>query len=166
MCVALLGIGLTGCGREPELAPPTINYGQDICDVCGMIISDERFAAAIVEINEGRLRTRLYDDIADMLVGEIAQPPTGQFGLYVHDCATHEWLDATKAFYVHSAALKTPMASGVAAAASREAAAELLNQYPGDTLDYTALLERQRQGRLFLYEMKPDTTQRLPADPP
>ncbi|UCC51087.1 MAG: hypothetical protein JSV68_18550, partial [Anaerolineaceae bacterium] len=36
-----------GCGQTTNLEePPQIVYGQDVCERCGMIISEEKFAAA------------------------------------------------------------------------------------------------------------------------
>ena len=48
-----LAVLLASCSARPgEPQPPEINFGQDTCDACGMIISEARFAAAIV-LNSG-----------------------------------------------------------------------------------------------------------------
>lgn len=53
------------CGNQAsaEPAPPTIHYGEDTCDFCGMIISEERFAAGyLTQAGE----ERIFDDIGNM----------------------------------------------------------------------------------------------------
>ena len=37
-----------GCGREEVVAPPTVDWARDACHVCDMIVSDDRFAAAVL----------------------------------------------------------------------------------------------------------------------
>ena len=43
-----LVMAAAGCSSSDPTAPPTVYYGQDVCVMCGMIISDERFAAAMI----------------------------------------------------------------------------------------------------------------------
>ena len=46
MCL-LLALALAACGGGADTTqPPEILYGQDVCDECDMIISEEKFAAA------------------------------------------------------------------------------------------------------------------------
>jgi copper chaperone NosL len=106
--------------RAPvEVGPPSIRYGRDRCDACGMIISDPRYAAAA---RVGGTVSR-YDDIG-CLVGRLGGAlATGSATAYVHDAGTQEWLEAEHAAFVRSPTIQTPMASGIAAYATREAAA-------------------------------------------
>jgi len=47
--LTLSGLLLGACGgRQGALQPPEIYYGQDTCARCGMLISDPRFAAALL----------------------------------------------------------------------------------------------------------------------
>ena len=56
---------LAGCGGESATAgPPEISYGRDTCHRCGMIVSDERYAAALVATDG---TTRVFDDIGEMV---------------------------------------------------------------------------------------------------
>jgi nitrous oxide reductase accessory protein NosL len=62
--ILVLALALAACGGAPgaEPTPPTIHYGEDICDICGMIISEERHAASYVtEDGVGHA----FDDIGD-----------------------------------------------------------------------------------------------------
>jgi hypothetical protein len=122
-------------GRAPaEVGPPAIRYGRDRCDACGMIISDPRYAAAA---QRGRAVSR-YDDIG-CLIDRVGQALVrGEAEAYVHDAGTHLWLKAERATYVRSPAIRTPMASGIAAYATAEAAARA---HPGaEPLTLQALL--------------------------
>ncbi|MCP4068002.1 MAG: hypothetical protein GY741_06945, partial [Phycisphaeraceae bacterium] len=51
-----LSLGPSGCGRDEDpLGPPTIHLGEDMCSICSMIISDRRYAGAIVMRRDGRV---------------------------------------------------------------------------------------------------------------
>ena len=53
---AVLAAGLilaSGCGRRSDTGPPELHYGQDVCAACNMIVSEERFAAAVVARIDG-----------------------------------------------------------------------------------------------------------------
>ncbi|MEZ4676418.1 MAG: hypothetical protein R2932_19510 [Caldilineaceae bacterium] len=75
LIVGILLIVLVACGGAtvtPDM-PPEILYGEDVCDQCNMIISDERFAAGlVVELEPGEFEHRIFDDIGDLLAYEKA----------------------------------------------------------------------------------------------
>lgn len=114
--LALLG----GCGGEPTLEPPEVHYGQAVCDVCAMIVSDERFAAAVVTIEDGRRREYLLDDLGEL--AQLAAPAGVPAQAYVHDATTLTWVPAEDAFYVRSEEIRSPMAMELLAYAERSAA--------------------------------------------
>ncbi|MBK7405840.1 MAG: nitrous oxide reductase accessory protein NosL [Phycisphaerales bacterium] len=126
---------LFGCGGEPTLDPPTIHYGQDVCDVCGMIVSDERFAAAEVVIRGRRVEVRIMDDTGEIF--QLDAPDAAQHAWWVHDCSSLEWVDARDAIYLQSVELRTPMALHLAAFSTREAAAEAQKEHGGEILTFT-----------------------------
>jgi copper chaperone NosL len=101
-----------------ETGPPLIRYGQDRCDVCGMIISDPRYAAGVRRGGS----THRFDDIGCFVKHSGAAVMTGQAAGYVHDAGTHEWVEARAAVFVRSPAIRTPMGFGVAAYAGVEPA--------------------------------------------
>lgn len=147
--ILLMLLLLAACGQAALTAqtPPEILYGEDVCDHCGMIISDERFAAALViETGPNRLEHRIFDDIGDMFgyVDELnkAQAQGLEEGAkivtyFVHDYHSLEWLDAREAYFVVSESVHSPMGSGMAAfaqAAEAEAQAQLWQ--PANVLDF------------------------------
>ena len=124
ICIVCIMV-TAACGGPtitPEL-PPEIAYGEDVCDQCNMIISDERYAAGlVVEVEPGRYEHRIFDDIGDLLVYE--QEHVDELTVaayYVHDYGSKEWIDGRSAFYISSDELLTPMGLGLAAAAQAAA---------------------------------------------
>lgn len=118
---------LGGCGGQVDAAlPPAITYGRDTCDRCGMIISDERFAAALVAADGS---ARLFDDAGEMLLSVTEAGLDGQRA-WVHDRNSAEWIDATTATYARGAPETTPMGTGYVAFARREDAVAFAAQ-PG-----------------------------------
>jgi len=111
VAVLVAAVLLAGCrgGREPR--PPAIRYGRDVCAECGMIISDERFAAAYVT-KSGEVR--LFDDIGDMLVYE-KKDDQEPIAYYVHDFRSRKWIPAEAAYYVRGESVKSPMGWNIAA---------------------------------------------------
>jgi copper chaperone NosL len=94
---------------------PTIDYGQAECAHCRMNVVDERFAAAIIT-KAGR---QYVFDGAECMVPFVASGSVAEeqvAGWYVCDHAhPGDLLDATKAFYVHGPAFRSPMRGDVAA---------------------------------------------------
>ncbi len=151
----LLLLEAAGCGREDPLAPPQIYYGQDVCHECGMIISDDRFAAAaVVQRPNGAFESALFDDIGCLLTLEHGDAEPVMTVSYVRAFDGRSWLHCADAVYLHSRALKTPMAFGVAAFATPEAATVAQREHPGDLLDLGELRERFRQNELGIEPLR------------
>lgn len=103
---------LAGCGQQVNTEePPKIVYGQDVCDRCGMIVSEENFAAAYWT-EEGEARR--FDDIGGMLA-YISEEGEAVASYWVHDFASGDWIRAEEATFVMDGDLKTPMGFGIAA---------------------------------------------------
>jgi copper chaperone NosL len=134
---------LTACGAqaraEPE--PPDIYYGEDVCEFCGMIVSEERYAAGYI-LADGR--EHVFDDIGDMVQHYLA---TGEnvTAFFVHDHASRMWIRAETAHYVLSTDLPTPMLSGVAAFSSQAEAMGFSAELGGETLTFEELLTHYRE---------------------
>lgn len=148
LALVVFAVALTACGSGPaQTEPPKIYYGEDICDECSMIISDERFAAAtIVEVSEGRTESRIFDDIGGMFLYHIKHPELKVLARYVHDYETREWLTAEDAFFVHSEDVHSPMAHGVIACKTRGQAERLAGQFNGQVLTYNDLVALAEAG--------------------
>jgi copper chaperone NosL len=112
-------LALSACSKENAGGPPKIRYGEDVCADCGMIISDERFAAAVTPPGAAAL---LYDDIGDLLKARSESAAPASAPAWVHDAESKQWLPAEKAWYVRDEKVMTPMGSGIAAYATEAAA--------------------------------------------
>jgi len=131
-------LSVSGCDRGDPWAPPEIYYGQDVCDTCGMIISDDRYAAAIIEGDGSGVKRRLFDDVGEMLAVDTGER---QVHRYVHGFQSGHWLDAGDAVYVLGPEIQTPMATGVVAFESAQAAQQYAGEHGGRVMD----LSRCRQ---------------------
>jgi len=128
--VLLLALTLAACApaTDGEIAPPEIRYGEDICEVCGMIISEARFATACVTSDD---EGHGFDGVGEMLIfihqhheGEIRQ-------CFVHDYDTEVWLTVDNAYYVISENVHTPMGFGIVAFETSEQAETLATDTSG-----------------------------------
>jgi copper chaperone NosL len=135
---------LTGCGQTIDTTqPPAIAYGEDVCENCSMIISDERFAAAYWTADGV---ARRFDDIGGMV--EYHQKHGEDVATFwVHDYPTGEWVRAESATFVMNKGLQTPMGFGIAACADEEQAKALAYGEAGAmVLSWSGLLSEEDAG--------------------
>jgi len=101
-----------GCASEVHLeAEPEIAYGQEVCEQCGMIITEEVHAAAY-RLTDGSQKS--FDDLGDMaLYHRLNGDDVHLF--WVHDFSTEEWMHADHAYFVATESFITPMGHGIVA---------------------------------------------------
>jgi len=134
---------LSACSNSAaaEPAPPEIYYGEDVCEFCGMIVSEERFAAGYLSVDG---QEHIFDDIGDMVQSYLEY--NGEItALFVHDHDDHTWIKAESAHYVLSDNLPTPMLSGLAAFAAAERAEAFAADLGGQILTFDELLTYYRE---------------------
>jgi copper chaperone NosL len=107
-----------------------------------MIISDERFAAAVVTANGDALK---FDDVGCLIQHE-AGHLRGDAAYWIHDFLGREWLDARRAVFVHSASISSPMGHDLAAVPTAHAAEELKGE-PTRVLQFSELPGFLAEGR-------------------
>lgn len=135
-----LALAAGACGEPPDpLAPPEIVYGEDVCDACGMILSDERFAAATVVDAAGGPEPRRFDDIGEMFSYHLEYAEPAVLRWYVHDHDSLAWLDATTASYVRGDGIRSPMGSGLAAFATADRAAAFATEVGATVVSFDDL---------------------------
>ena len=113
---AILSLSLVSCTIESE----PLHYGRDACYACKMTLVDTKFGAEIVT-TKGKIYK--FDDVNCMLgfynSGEV-MPGDMKDVLIVDFSKPEKLIDARHAWYVKSEAVKTPMASNVAAFESND----------------------------------------------
>ncbi len=115
----LLLIFLAGCSQSANVQePPDIAYGQDVCERCGMIINEEKFAAAYWT-DKGEARR--FDDIGGMLA-YLSENQEAVATYWVHDFDSGDWIPAEEAHYLLDRDLMSPMGFGIAAFSDMEQA--------------------------------------------
>lgn len=133
---AALFAAAAACAPADGIQAPEIFYGQELCEECGMIISDAKFAAATIDTKGG---ARKFDDISGMLIYHMDHPTAQVRAYFVHDYKTQSWLRGETAFYVWSSRADSPMGDGIAAFADKTAAETRARQVGGQILKFDAL---------------------------
>lgn len=116
LIVPILLITLFSCTAEPE----PLQYGEDACHTCKMTLIDKKFGAELVT-RKGKVYK--FDDVNCMLTfynsGEL---PEQEFThrLVSDFSQPTKLIEAADAFYLKSSAIKSPMASQVAAFQQKE----------------------------------------------
>ena len=136
--VALTIVISWSCSVEPQ----PINYGSDACEFCKMTIVENRWAAEIVTdkgkaykydaiecmMNYMNRNEISSDGLALLLVDDYSQP-----GVLI---------DATKATYIRSEAIPSPMGAFLSAFNNKDAAEKTVAEKGGEVFDFNELKSR------------------------
>lgn len=135
--VVVLGL-LTACGSKKDVHPPEpIQEGVDRCEVCKMMIADDRHATQLL-LNDGR--SLKFDDIGDMALWVKNNGLENVNVRYVRDYHTEEWIQIEQAFFAYDEQFHTPMAYGVLSFKSKEDAEQYVrDQGTGVVMTYEQL---------------------------
>ena len=132
---SLLGLLIVGCQAPRADQPPQIRYGEETCAFCGMLISEERFAAALTTATG---ETEAFDDVA-CLLHDLTRPDRSKVHVWVHDYHSGRWLEAPRAVFVHSDDVPTPMGGGLFAFSTQEAAEQFARDVHGTVAPFDQL---------------------------
>jgi copper chaperone NosL len=133
--VFVAGIILEGCQKN-ELEPVAIEP-EDMCSFCKMAISEKRYAAEFIDIDDQPFK---FDDVGCMINFIQSKGNKDRIRAYfVMDFNDRQWLKAGSAYYVRSSELKTPMGSGIVAFENESDAAEAVDKYHGKALRFDEL---------------------------
>jgi copper chaperone NosL len=139
---------LLGCSGRAEDGPPHVRWGQDECAHCGMIVTDERFAAALRVVTEGEQRDLAFDDIGDMIAYEREHNTLDIRKRFVKDFETKQWTDASSAAFVQNDQTHTPMGSGIIAFTRQAHAEACAARSGGKVLNLSALTTKPQKDKL------------------
>jgi copper chaperone NosL len=141
LSLVILLVACSSGSGEPQ--PPEIQYGEDVCDACGMLISDAKFAAASVD-QDGTAHK--FDDIGDLVTYYMQHDQATVKVYFVHDYPSEKWLRAEQAFFVVSPRIQTPMAHGIAAYADRVAAEAAAQKYRVKVMQFDEVRQQPMSG--------------------
>lgn len=122
-----LWAGFLGCGSHGRETHPKISYGRDVCSECRMIISDPKFTAVFTDASGESFK---FDDIGCMRLYEERNHSEIK-SMWVRDYESQQWLDGSKALFVFSKSLVTPMGHGIAAFGAEDKALNFLKEREG-----------------------------------
>lgn len=110
-----LALLLLGCASPKPGDPPKVEFGRHECARCGMIISEERFAAGYVD---DRGETVAYDDLGELL-DDVGEQPALRTRAWAVDFNGGSWLRLADAHLLQVKGFATPMGTGWVAFASK-----------------------------------------------
>lgn len=143
VALPLIAMVAASCGRPPLSGPPELHLGRDECGTCGMILNEDRCAAAMLVEQDGQRRHLVFDDIGCMLDFEPGSAPSTIIATFVRDYEERAWVDASLATYLTNEKIATPMGYGFIAFARRERAVARQAAVGGELLDYDAVVKRR-----------------------
>jgi copper chaperone NosL len=119
-------LALTSCNIGPE----PIHYGSDACHSCSMTIVDQRHAAQYVTKKGKAFK---FDSIECMMNG-LEESDQADIAMYVVDDFSNpgKLIDATRATYLISKNIPSPMGANLSAFENGEAAGAVQSQQNGE----------------------------------
>lgn len=125
---------ISGCQPKVE----EINYHEDECHHCKMIISDSKFGAELVT-KKGKVSK--YDSAECMLkVYGTTSPEIYAFALVTDYANQGNLIDAKSAFYLISENLPSPMGANLSAYSNQRTAIEMQEKKGGNVLGFDEVL--------------------------
>ncbi len=126
--LSFLALSMMGC----SFAPKPIEIGKDLCEWCKMTIMEKRFGAEIIT-SKGKIYK--FDSI-ECLIRYIHQFPPSEYPvkslLVIDHSNPGEFIEAEKAFYLHSEKLPSPMGANLTAVQNQETIDEYSTTYGGE----------------------------------
>lgn len=129
--ILVLGMAVLSACAKP--GPEPIAYGKDSCTNCGMMASDRNFGAEMITKKGKILKFDAVECLATYL--DKAGDKAGTL-LVVDHSDPSRLIDATKASYLVSEKVASPMGKNLSAYADRGAANRMKDQYSGRVLSW------------------------------
>lgn len=153
-------IFLRGC----SVGPSPIEYGQDMCVLCQMIISDPRFGTEMVS-TKGKVNK--YDSVEclvqDYLKGSLKSEQI--HSIWVTDFSKNtKFIPASSATYLQSQNLRSPMGMGLSAYSDKENARQMQLRSGGNLLQWDELLQvmgNTESGQKFSHQVNSQEKEKI-----
>lgn len=131
---------VTACSKQPQ----PINYGEEECEFCKMMVMDKRYGAELVT-DKGKI---YFFDSIECLIGYIENKNISKkdySSLWVSNYADPgNIIDASNAIYLKNDELRSPMGLNALAVETLEQFDPIFNQYGGKQLKFEDLFELVR----------------------
>lgn len=128
---------ITACNKQPE----PINYAEDECEFCKMIVMDKRYGAELVT-DKGKIFK--FDSI-ECLVGYLQNKNLSKqnySSVWVGNYSNPgNLIDAEKSFYLKNDEIRSPMGLNVLAVETQDQLKKVLDQFGGKQLKWNDLFE-------------------------
>ena len=128
----------SGCETKSLTPSPRIAEGSDVCDECGMIINEARFAVAETRTGEQSLK---FDSIGCSVHYYKKHSTTGV--LWVRDYEKEKWIQTGAAFFVFAPTFVTPMGYGLVAFEDEGAANQFAQSNQGEISKWGGYLKKR-----------------------
>lgn len=125
-----------------SVEPVPLVYGKDMCHTCKMTLVDTKFGAEILT-KKGKVYT--FDDMNCLLsfyTSDYEERSNIQQVLVIDFTAPGKLIDASTAHFVRADAIRSPMASGVAAFSSQEGLNSFNSQWNGELLTWDEVVQK------------------------
>ncbi len=128
LSVLFLLLLVFSCSTKPD----PIHFGEDECDYCRMMISDQRYGGELIT-TKGKIYK--YDSV-ECLAAYIVEQKNGFNDLHsiwtIDFNNPKEFIDASQAWYLYSDLLKSPMGLNLSAFSDQNMAETVKNVYTGE----------------------------------
>lgn len=109
--IALVGFVIYSLRSTTEDGFPPLHLGQDKCAVCGMIVSDKRFAVRAKSMSSNEVEHFYAFDDLGCFLKKVDHESDLKWGGFVYDFDTQKQIRLKEASFEHGA-FETPMGSG------------------------------------------------------
>jgi copper chaperone NosL len=130
---------LAACAAGPQ----AVHWGVEECAHCQMVISDERFAAQVVDRRGNTYKFDAIECMADFVNGDRLAAADLHSAWIAH--GRDGWVNVTDAAFLHSDNTRSPMGGGYTAHADVAAARALQAEVGGRLLTWDELVARVAQ---------------------
>lgn len=120
--------------------PSPINFGEDNCTECKMLVSDKKFGAELVTSKGKVIKFDAIECLATFLQrGNISDAEIHSLWIIDFSRPT-ELTDARSAFYLHSESLRSPMGMNLSGFQTKESLEQIKARYDGEILTWEQVL--------------------------
>ncbi|MEO8934060.1 MAG: nitrous oxide reductase accessory protein NosL [Xanthomarina sp.] len=134
--LAIISLVLTSCNSDPQ----PINYGQDGCNYCDMTIVDRQHASQLVTSKGKAYKYDAIECMVHALQDEFKNTEMTHY-LVADFRQPGVLIDATKASFLVSEKLQSPMGANLSGFLNKEAVKKAQEEFTGDIYSWKEIQE-------------------------